>query len=90
MSRGSPRSSSAIRSLMRYPGTATGNPFVSIRIEQLPNGEVVNVTIVKSSGVAAFDQAVERAVRAASPLPRDDKGGVERVLTPDYYMYDKN
>jgi len=80
----------AIRSQMRYPATAPGNPFVSIRIEQLPNGEVVNVTIVKSSGVPAFDQAVERAVRAASPLPRDEKGGVERMLTPDYYMYDKN
>lgn len=80
----------AIRSQMRYPGTSPGNPFVSVRIEQLPNGEVVNVTIVKSSGVPAFDQAVERAVRAASPLPRDEKGGVERVLTPDYYMYDKN
>lgn len=80
----------AIRSQMRYPANASGNPFVSIRIEQLPNGEVVNVTIVKPSGVPAFDQAVERAVRAASPLPRDERGGVERVLTPDYYMYDKN
>jgi colicin import membrane protein len=79
----------AIRSQMRYPGTSAGNPFVSVRIEQLPNGEVVNVTIVKSSGVPAFDQAVERAVRAASPLPRDERGQVERVLTPDYYMYDK-
>ena len=79
----------AIRSQMRYPGTSAGNPFVNVRIEQLPNGEVVNVTIVKSSGVPAFDQAVERAVRAASPLPRDERGQVERVLTPDYYMYDK-
>ena len=79
----------AIRSQMRYPGTAAGNPFVTIRIEQLPNGEVVNVTVTKASGVPAFDQAVERAVRAASPLPRDEKGGVERVLTPDYYMYEK-
>ncbi len=79
----------AIRSQMRYPASAPGNPFVSVRIEQLPTGEVTNVSIVKASGVPAFDEAVERAIRAASPLPRDERGGVERVLTPDYYMYDK-
>jgi colicin import membrane protein len=79
----------AIRSQMRYPATAPGNPYVVVRIEQLPNGEVVNVTIQKSSGIPAFDDAVERAVRAASPLPRDENGRVERVLEPRYNMYDK-
>ena len=79
----------AIRSQMRYPASATGNPFATLRIEQLPNGEVVNVTVAKSSGVQAFDDAVERAVRAASPLPRDEQGKVERRLDLDYYMYDR-
>ena len=79
----------AIRSQMRYPGSAPGNPFVTMRIEQLPNGEVVGATVTKSSGVQAFDEAVERAVRAASPLPRDEHGKVERVLSLDYHMYDK-
>jgi colicin import membrane protein len=80
----------AIRSQMRYPASASGNPYATMRIEQLPNGEVVNVTVTRPSGVPAFDEAIERAIRAASPLPRDEQGKVERQLTLDYYMYEKN
>lgn len=80
----------AIRSQMRYPGTAAGNPFVSMKIEQLPNGEVLNVTVLKGSGVQAFDDAVERAVRAASPLPRPTQGPAPRELEVRYNMYDKS
>ncbi len=79
----------AIRSQMRYPASATGNPFVTMRIEQLPDGEVSNVTVKKSSGVQAFDDAVERAIHAASPLPRDEQGKAAPRLELDYYMYDK-
>ena len=80
----------AIRSQMRYPATATGNPFVSVRIEQLPNGEVLNVTVLKHSGVQAFDDAVERAIRAASPLPRPTQGPPPREFEVQYNMYDKS
>lgn len=79
----------AIRSQMRYPASSPGNPVVTMRIEQLPNGEVVNVTMTQSSGVPAFDAAVERAIRAASPLPRDEQGKVERSLELNYKMYDR-
>ena len=80
----------AIRSQARYSASSTGNPMVTMRIEQLPNGEVTNVTVTKPSGVQAFDDAVERAIRAASPLPRDEHGKVpERVLDLNYYMYDR-
>ncbi len=80
----------AIRSQMRYPGSASGNPMATIRIEQLPNGEVTGVTVTRSSGVPAFDDAIERAVRAASPLPRDEQGKVERELNVNYYLYEKS
>lgn len=80
----------AIRSQMRYPATASGNPFVKVRIEQLPNGEVLNVTILKASGVQAFDDAVERAIQAASPLPRPAQGQPPRELELTYNMYDKS
>jgi colicin import membrane protein len=83
------RLQNAIRSQMRYPANSPGNPVVTVRIEQLPNGEVVTVTVTKASGVPSFDDAVERAVRAASPLPRDELGKVERVLDVDYKMYDR-
>jgi colicin import membrane protein len=35
----------------------------------LPGGEVLDVKLVKSSGVPAYDAAVERAIHAADPLP---------------------
>lgn len=35
----------------------------------LPGGEVLEIKLVKSSGVPAYDAAVERAIRLASPLP---------------------
>lgn len=84
------RLTTAIRSQMRYPGTASGNPMATVRIEQLPNGEVTGVTVTKSSGIPAFDDAIERAVHAASPLPRDEQGKVERELTVNYYLYEKS
>lgn len=41
-------------------------------VEQFPTGEVRTVKLRKSSGVRAYDEAVERAIRKASPLPRPD------------------
>jgi colicin import membrane protein len=79
----------AIRPQMRYPASSPGNPVVTMRIEQLPNGEVTNVTVLKPSGVQAFDEAVERAIRTASPLPRNEQGRVEPALKLDYKMYDE-
>lgn len=42
-------------------------------VEQFPTGEVRTVRLRKSSGVRAYDEAVERAIRKASPLPRPDR-----------------
>jgi colicin import membrane protein len=35
----------------------------------LPNGDVLSVSLAKSSGNVAYDDAVERAIRKAQPLP---------------------
>ncbi|HMU64442.1 MAG TPA: TonB family protein, partial [Nitrosomonas sp.] len=35
----------------------------------LPGGDVLKVSLRKSSGYAAFDEAVERAIFLAKPLP---------------------
>jgi colicin import membrane protein len=35
----------------------------------LPGGDVLDVTLKKSSGVPAYDAAVARAIMAAQPLP---------------------
>jgi colicin import membrane protein len=55
-----------------------GNPEVVFSIEQMPTGEVMSVVKKKSSGIPAFDDAVERGIRSASPLPKKKDGTVER------------
>ena len=44
----------------------------------LPTGEVLSVKRRKSSGHAGYDAAVERAIYAASPLPKPDQPGTFR------------
>jgi colicin import membrane protein len=47
----------------------------------LPTGEVLTVRKRKSSGVAAYDDAVERAITKSSPLPQpDDRSLFQRQL----------
>jgi len=46
-----------------------GNPEVEFDVIVLPGGEVLNATIRRASGQAAWDSAVERAIRLAQPLP---------------------
>lgn len=56
-----------------------------VRIEILPNGEVVSVKIVQSSGNPAFDTSVENAVYKSSPLPLPvDPKAFVRVLEPTF------
>jgi colicin import membrane protein len=58
-----------IRGFVRIPPNLQGNPKVVYRVDLLPDGEVVRVTQVSSSGQPAYDQEVERAIWKASPLP---------------------
>lgn len=55
----------------RPPGSATGlSADVQVRLQ--PNGEVISIEIVRSSGDASFDRSVENAIRRASPLSVPD------------------
>lgn len=59
-----------------------GNPEAVFSVVQLPTGEVLTATLTKSSGNAAYDQAVERAILKSSPLPKPDQADVfQRQLT---------
>ncbi len=42
----------------------------TFKVTQLPSGDVLEVRLQKSSGNPAFDEAVERAIRRSSPLPK--------------------
>jgi colicin import membrane protein len=50
-----------------------GNPEAIFDVVQLPTGEVLNARLRKSSGYKPYDEAVERAILKASPLPKPDR-----------------
>ena len=51
------------------PPDLQGNPQCVFKVVQLPTGEVLDAKLVKSSGNAAYDEAVYRAILKSSPLP---------------------
>jgi colicin import membrane protein len=65
-----------------------GNPTVTFHVDQLPTGEIISVRKTKSSGIAAFDDAVEKAINKSSPLPKKKDGTVERSLEINFHMKD--
>lgn len=67
------------------PPEIKGNPEAIFEVTQLPSGEVISVKLKKSSGHAALDAAVERAILKSSPLPRPEQGDVfSRLLNIPY------
>jgi colicin import membrane protein len=58
-----------VKSNWILPPDLRGNPEAIFLVVQLPTGEVLNARLVKSSGNAAYDTAVERAILKSSPLP---------------------
>ncbi len=58
-----------IRGRVRVPDNIQGNPEARFEVVLLPGGEVLSAKLTKSSGVPAYDDAVERAIMAAQPLP---------------------
>jgi len=62
-----------IRNKLVLPSDIKGNPEAIFDVVQIPSGDVISVKLVKSSGHQLYDDAVERAIRGASPLPRPDR-----------------
>jgi colicin import membrane protein len=58
-----------IRDALIMPKSLKGDAEVIFQVSLLPNGEVVRVTLIKTSGQPLYDGAVERAIFKASPLP---------------------
>ncbi len=64
------------------PPDLTGNPEAIFDVVQLPTGEIIDAVLKKSSGVRAYDDAVQRAIVKSSPLPRPDRPDLfQRTLT---------
>jgi len=59
----------AVKGNWILPQDIQGNPEAIFLVAQLPTGEVLTIRLIKSSGNAAYDAAVERAILKSSPLP---------------------
>ena len=62
-----------IKSRIVLPLNIEGNPEAIFRVIQIPSGDVIEVNLVKPSGNRLYDDAVERAIKGSSPLPRPDR-----------------
>lgn len=58
-----------IRRFIVEPPNLQGTPEVEFDVVLLPGGEVLGAKLKKSSGITAYDSAVERAILKAQPLP---------------------
>lgn len=56
------------------PPDIRGNPEAIFDVVQLPGGEILSVKLKKTSGHAAYDNAIERAILKSSPLPKPEQG----------------
>ncbi len=61
--------SARIKRFLVEPPNIQGNPVTELDIVMLPGGEVLDVRTKKASGQSAWDNACERAIRRAQPLP---------------------
>lgn len=61
-----------IRGKIFVPPDVKGNPEAVFDVTQLPSGEIVTVRLKHSSGHAALDEAIARAIHASNPLPKPE------------------
>ncbi|MGH8799846.1 MAG: energy transducer TonB [Casimicrobiaceae bacterium] len=61
-----------VKGYVVVPPEIAGNPEAIFDVVQLPTGEIIDTQLRKSSGNRAYDEAVQRAIIKASPLPRPD------------------
>jgi len=75
--------SAKVRGNTRVPDNLTGNPEVRCLVRLLPTGEVQSVRVTQSSGNAAYDQAVVRAIEKSSPLPLPADRDARAAFVPE-------
>jgi len=81
---------SKIRGNIVLPPEIRGNPEAVFDVTQLPSGEVLTVRLRRSSGNAALDAAIERAILKSSPLPKPQQADLfSRLLELRYRPLDE-
>lgn len=67
----------------------SGNPTAIFRVQLLPTGDQAGPPrLQRSSGVPAFDRAVENGIRRCDPFPRPSSGRFESNIEVQYRMLD--
>jgi colicin import membrane protein len=61
-----------------------GNPLATVRVRVAPDGTIVGKQLLKSSGSAAWDDSVLRAIDKTEKLPTDVDGTVPPVMDLDF------
>jgi colicin import membrane protein len=56
------------------PESLTGNPAVVVLVDLAPDGAILKRSVVTSSGIPSWDQAVLQALDRAEIFPKDDNG----------------
>lgn len=85
------RIAAKIKSNMVYVGADNGtdNPTVEFSVDLFPDGSLRGVPHkTRSSGVSAFDDAVERAISRSAPFPADKSGNVPSTIPLTYRLKD--
>ncbi len=60
---------------MNFPvQTISGNPKAQVQVRVGPSGTILSVRLTRPSGVAAWDEAVLRAIEATQRVPADENG----------------
>ncbi len=77
-----------IRPNIVFADEVAGNPTAEVEVRAAPDGTIVGRQLVKSSGVAAYDNAVLRAIDKTEVLPRDVDGRVPASLLLVFRMRD--
>jgi colicin import membrane protein len=62
----------------------TGNPSATVEVQVAPDGTIVGRKLVTSSGVAAWDETVLRAIDKTEVLPKDIDGRVPPTIKIDF------
>lgn len=71
---------SKIRRNIVMPPDVPETAVAEFKVTVLPGGDVMEAVLLKSSGNAAYDNAAERAIYKAQPLPLPDDAGLQKMF----------
>src|SRR5690606_4169219 len=66
----------------------SNNPTLQYRVDLNNDGTVRNVRILRSSGIALFDDAVQKGIAKCSPSPKPPSGSYPSYIDGQYRMYE--